>query len=209
MKWCKSGLHFTEKDRFMIQKIWNTPDHLPHASVREAAKRLGLSEATLLRELKRGCAEGKYSMRLKDGPEIKWQYFPYHAAKAIQDAREKASHKGPKMKLMASHVNMIKEFLVAWHSIPAAYAKMILEHPESRFPCLRTFVYHAQNGEWRTTVGEIECFKPYGSRKIPDEPAEEAKNHDPTLRIHDLPEEVKSIKCKKFAQMDTVHSGSK
>ena len=39
MKWCKSGSHLTEKDRFMIQKIWDTPDHLPHVSVREVAKK--------------------------------------------------------------------------------------------------------------------------------------------------------------------------
>lgn len=148
-------------------------------------------------------------MQLNKGPEIRWQYFPYCADKAMQDAREKASHKGPKMKLMTSHVNMIKEYLVAWHSIPAAYAKMVLEHPDIKFPCLRTFVYHAQNGDWRTTVGEIECFRPYGSRKIPDKPAEDAKNHSPRLRIDDLPAEVKSGECKKFAQMDTVHSGSK
>lgn len=53
MKWCKSESHFTEKDRFMIQKIRNTPDHLPHVSVREAAKILGLCEATLRRERKK------------------------------------------------------------------------------------------------------------------------------------------------------------
>ena len=94
MKCSKSGSHITYEDRLEIQKVWNTPDHQPHLSVREAAKILHLSEATLRRELKRGCAGGKYCMQLNDGPEIRWQYFPYCADKAMQDAREKASHKG-------------------------------------------------------------------------------------------------------------------
>ena len=95
----------------MIQKIWSTPGHLPHVSVRAAAKIFGLSEATLRRELKRSYAEGKYRMRLNDEAEIKWQYFPYYADKAIQNARKKSSHTGAKMNLMSTYINMTKEYV--------------------------------------------------------------------------------------------------
>ena len=56
MKCSKSGTHLTDEDRFLLEKHWNVPDGRRHPSIRAVAKALGLSEATLRREPKRGCA---------------------------------------------------------------------------------------------------------------------------------------------------------
>ena len=82
MKCSKSRSHLTDEDRFLIEKSWNIPDGRRHPSVRAIAKSLGLAEATLRRELKRGCADGKYCMVLNDKGKRRWQYFLYSAEAA-------------------------------------------------------------------------------------------------------------------------------
>ena len=76
MKCSKSRSHLTDEDRFLIEKSWNIPDGRRHPSVRAIAKSLGLAEATLRRELKRGCADGKYCMVLNDKGKLTLAVFP-------------------------------------------------------------------------------------------------------------------------------------
>ena len=208
MKCSTSRSHLTDEDRFLIEKSWNIPDGRRHPSVRAIAKSLGLAEATLRRELKRGCADGKYCMMLNDKGKRRWQYFLYSAETAILDARWQASAKGPRMKLTTTHISTIKIFLKEWPSIPSAYADMVKKNPNESFPSLRTFQYHAQKRNWSARVNGRDLYNPYG-RRPKHAPPRTAGNHNPTHRIDDLPEEVRKYRVKGYAQMDTIHSGAR
>ena len=208
MKCSTSRSHLTDEDRFLIEKSWNIPDGRRHPSVRAIAKSLGLAEATLRRELKRGCTDGKYCMVLNDKGKRRWQYFLYSAEVAIQDARWQASAKGPRIKLTTSHISTIKIFLKEWPSIPSAYEAMVNDNQNESFPCLRTFQYHAQKGYWSARVNRRDLYNPHG-RRPKHAPPRTAGNHNPTHRIDDLPEEVRKYRVKGYAQMDTIHSGAR
>ena len=208
MKCSKSRSHLTDEDRFLIEKSWNIPDGRRHPSVRAIAKSLGLAEATLRRELKRGCADGEYCMELNDKGKRRWQYFLYSAEAAILDARWQASAKGPRIKLTTSHISTIRKYLKEWPSIPSAYADMVKKNPNESFPSLRTFQYHAQKRNWSARVNGRDLYNPYG-RRPKHAPTRTAGNHNPTHRIDDLPEEVRKYRVKGYAQMDTIHSGAR
>lgn len=206
MKCIKTGSHLTFEDRLMIQKSWNRyPDGVRHPSIRSVAAELGLSETTLRRELKRGGPEGKHCMRLRDKKNVRWQYFPYDAEFAHRDVAAKGHQKGPRGKLTNRHIELFKPYLQIWRSIPAAYRIMVKEHQDVDFPCLRTFQYHAERGEYDTCVNGRKCYVPYKRKK--KKPAiRHAWNHTPSHRIDDLPKEVRSGGHPFYVQMDTIHS---
>lgn len=90
--------HIDYAMRKIIQRYWNKNlDGGKHESIKHIADVLGIPYTTLRDELKRCCEGGVCCFYLRE--KNKYQYFAYSADRAEQDACEKGSHKGPRIKI--------------------------------------------------------------------------------------------------------------
>jgi IS30 family transposase len=191
--------------RKIIQRRWNKNiDGGKHESIKQMAESLAIPYTTLRDELKRGCDGGVSCFYLQE--KNKWQYFEYSADRAEQDACEKGTHKGPRMRITNTFLEAFTPYLKDWKSLPAAHEKYCSEHPNESAPAIRTLYYHADDCMCLNKAFE-EVYSPYKKRKKKKD-LEIAKNHKPEQTIETLPPEIKSGKPEGYFQMDLVVSGS-
>ena len=199
----KKREHIDYTMRKIIQKLWNFDIDSPkHCSIKQLAVILRIPYTTLRDELKRGCVGGQSCFYLAN--KKKYQYFPYNAKRAQEDAREKASHKGPRFKITTTFLAHFEPYLEKWRSIPAAYQMLKNENPEYIPPSLRSIYYHATDSMSLSKAFE-KSYRYYRKRKQYKKP-EIAKNHKPDQTIEKLKEEIGDSKPKGYFQMDLVVS---
>ena len=195
--------HLNCEIRKIIQKLWNKDIDSPkHCSIKQLSIRLDIPYTTLRDELKRGCEGGQSCFYLKN--RNKYQYFPYSAKRAQEDACEKASHKGPRCKITTTFLAHFEPYLEKWRSIPAAHSMLKKEEPEYMAPSLRSVYYHATDAMSLSEAFE-KSYRKYRKRKQHSEP-EAAKNHKPNQTIEKLEEEIGDSKPRGYFQMDLVVS---
>jgi len=201
----KNRVHIDYAMRKIIQRRWNQNLDGKHESIMQVAKSLAIPYTTLRDELKRGCEGGERCFYLRG--KKKYQYFAYCAERAEQDACEKGTHKGPRMKVTNTFLESFTPYLDEWKSLPAAYTMFCREHPNEPVPSLRTLYNHATDCMCLNKAFE-DVYRPYKKRKKKKD-LEIAKTHKPEQTIETLPPEIKSVLPQGYFQMDLVVSGSR
>ena len=200
----KKREHIDYAMRKIIQRRWNVNLDGKHESIAQVAKSLAIPYTTLRDELKRGCDEGESCLYLRE--KNRFQYFSYSADRADQDACEKGTHKGPRMKITNTFLEAFSPYLEEWKSLPAAHAMFRREHPNEPAPSLRALYNHATDCMCINKAFEA-VYRTYKKRK-PKKDLEIAKNHKPEQTIETLSPEIKLTKPEGYFQMDLVVSGS-
>ena len=201
----KKRPHMTIDFRKYLERRWNKNiDSLTHESISQVAKALDIPCSTLRGELRRGCDGGEYCMYLPE--RNRYQYFKYSAELAQQDACEKGTHKGPRMKITNTFLEAFTPYLEEWRSLPAAHTMFCREHPNEPAPSLRSLYNHADDCMCVNKAFEA-VYRPYRERRKKKD-LEIAKNHKPEQTIETLPSEIKTNKPEGYFQLDLVVSGS-
>lgn len=118
----KKGTHLTFEDREELEAIVRQNERSPKSArlgVRQIAKRMGVSPATISRELKRGAVVLRdYEYR---------EYESYSALIAQRDYQQQASAKGPRMKIGSDYalVDRIEELILNKHHSPYAVTRVL------------------------------------------------------------------------------------
>ena len=201
----KKRPHMTIDFRKYLERRWNKNiDSLTHESISQVAKALDIPCSTLRGELRRGCDGGEYCMYLPE--RNRYQYFKYSAELAQQDACEKGTHKGPRMKITNTFLEAFTPYLEEWRSLPAAHTMFCRERPNEPAPSLRSLYNHADDCMCVNKAFEA-VYRPYRERRKKKD-LEIAKNHKPEQTIETLPSEIKTNKPEGYFQLDLVVSGS-
>ncbi|HHX96492.1 MAG TPA: IS30 family transposase [Clostridia bacterium] len=125
----QKGKHLTFEEREELEALVNKNNALPkkdRISQRVMAKRMGVSPATLCRELKRG----KVILR-----DTEWRnVMSYSAFKAQEDYDEKATAKGPHLKIANNHklVKKIENYITKDKYSPYATIEKLKNDPDYR-----------------------------------------------------------------------------
>lgn len=200
----RPGEHFDEYQRIHLGREWNKRvDSLDaKLSFRSFARDMGVSERAWRNEYYRGGGS-----RPVWNPKTRhYEYGYYDPAFAQEDAREKASQKGPRQKV----TNRLRDEFVALvrekdrhRSLYDAMCILKEYHPNQYIPCLRTWYNHVAAAD----IGLDEDDLVYGRRhRRRRNPAHPAKTVLGRRQLDDRPPEAVVPKEPGHYQLDTVVS---
>ena len=201
----KKGKHLKYEDREELEAIVKQNTHAKKAdklSQRQIAERMGVSPATINRELKRG----KYTYRDSEYREIEG----YSADIAQSDYDEKATSKGRKLKIGSNHelVGKIEHYIgEEKHSPYAAIQKLKTDESYTKTPiCVSTLYNYIEKDLFLNITKKDLPRKGKSSKRKYTRTTRRIKDVN-AKRIDDRPEEADNRSELGHWEMDCIESG--
>lgn len=191
----KKGKHLTFEEREELEAIVNKNNKLPknkRLSKRQIARIMGVSPATIIRELKRG------------------EVISYSAMKAQDDYDKKASAKGPQLKIGNNHelVRKIEEYIVKEkHSPYATIEKLKCDEDYRKTPICERTLYNYIDRNLLLNVTKKDLPRKGKSRKRKYRRVTRRIRDIEAKRIDDRPEGAKERSEYGHWEMDCIESG--
>lgn len=201
----KKGKHLTFEEREELEAIVNKNNKLPknkRLSKRQIARIMGVSPATIIRELKRG------EVIILD-THLR-EVISYSAMKAQDDYDKKASAKGPQLKIGNNHelVRKIEEYIVKEkHSPYATIEKLKCDEDYRKTPICERTLYNYIDRNLLLNVTKKDLPRKGKSRKRKYRRVTRRIRDIEAKRIDDRPEGAKERSEYGHWEMDCIESG--